>query len=82
MCVPLEFWPAAAGALLTTTIAVVLILIDSIGQYQLRETNKTEVGNLNDEQLDLELVFLAFGTVMVSGHELVEHGLTATWTKT
>lgn len=63
---PHEFWPAAAGALLTTTIAVVLILIDALSDYQSHKKIAGEVGNLNEEELDLKSVFLAFGTVMVS----------------
>lgn len=59
---PSEFWPAAAGALLTTTIAVILILIDCLINYE--HQPKEDRAYLGEEGIDFKSVFLAFGTVM------------------
>jgi len=59
---PSEFWPAAAGALLTTTIAVILILIDCVYTYE--HEAKEEKGDLKEEHLEIKNIFLAFGTIM------------------
>lgn len=58
---PSEFWPAAAGALATTTLAVVLILTDTLTTLQQNAQNDSFPGH-ND--VSFKSLFLAFGTVM------------------
>jgi vesicular inhibitory amino acid transporter len=58
---PSEFWPAAAGALATTSLAVVLILTDTV---EILQQNVEQNITVPTSEVSLKSLFLAFGTVM------------------
>lgn len=61
---PSEFWPAAVGALLTTTIAVVLILVECFAVFNNESYEDQKPAYQKFGPLEPKPIFLAFGTVM------------------